>query len=309
MIYTPNKLNPLHFALSFGNIEASQLLFDQFWEQKSDNNFTSLHAALLGDLHKIVDIIHEKSGKQQEIITKFGNSALIFAAQSNSSYLNNYISTITLQNLQGATALHISVKNGHFQQILLKEARIQDNNGFSALHYAAQINNEMAICNLVDKEGDLVNMKGDTALVIACKYQQPYNLLLNQTMIKNNLGQFALLIAIQNKFPITALLEEKSLRGRLQETPLMVAAQCANKQAVNMLISEQKKLRDINGCAASMYALQNGHYTIFKQIFKEEADLSLCFRCSSICLELKCEQTILDLINRTRRKLEQQLLE
>ncbi|TNJ26389.1 Ankyrin repeat protein 2 [Giardia muris] len=151
------------------------------------------------------------------------------------------------RNEQGWTALMYAAREGKEECVWLlmdKEARMQKKDGFSALMVAAMNGHVECVRLLMDAEAGLRNKDGRTALHIAAdagRSQCVEVLIPSEATLVDHTGQTALMeAAVRGREECVALLVEKELgfQDKWGWTALMYAANAGNADCVSHLLGE-----------------------------------------------------------------------
>ncbi|TNJ30592.1 Ankyrin repeat protein 2 [Giardia muris] len=179
-----------------------------------------------------------------------------------------------LQNAQLLTALMHAVIHDQPQCIepLLREVRMRDIFGRTALMYAARTGHNRCTKLLVEQESGLTDDGGWTALIQASALNEdpPDELIRAEAGYLDRKGNAAIVYASLNR---NAALVNKLIpyeREALGVTSLMAAAAAGDHKALLQALSEGATLRDVHGKTALMYAASSGSLECVRELLSVE---------------------------------------
>ena len=187
----------------------------------------------------------------------------------------------------GTTPLMTAAAAGDLQlaKSFLSQARMSNNDGMTALMFAAEANSVPVVDLLLELEGGMINNFGETALMIAaeCNNMEVTGYLVEREGgMKRPDGSTALEIALlRGHFSVAEVLTgieglnvgDANTENR-RMTELMTAAKENNIVRVWSLRPLQSGLVDQEGCTALMFAAQKGHAEIVRILLEKEAGIS-----------------------------------
>lgn len=179
-----------------------------------------------------------------------------------------------LQNAQLLTALMHAVIHDqpHCIEPLLREARMRDIFGRTALMYAARAGHNRCTKLLVEQEAGLTDDGGWTALIQASALNEdpPDELIQAEGGYLDRKGNAAIVYASMNR---NATLVNKLIpyeREVLGVTALMAAAAAGDHKALLQALPDGANIRDIHGKTALMYAASTGSLECVQELISVE---------------------------------------
>ena len=267
-------ITPLMRAAEKGDLEKVKLLIDQECSMQNNQGKTALmYAAESGHIDCVKFLISYEVGMQDNE----GNSALMYAAQ------------VGISNMQICFAynkMDSAAKEAHKERytkcvelLVPHEAKMQNNEGVTALMYAAKCGNNEAVNALVPHEAGRRDRKSRTALInaIDCGRSNISPLLLSAEMcIKDAHDKTVLMYAANfNLMPI--ILQCREILAKQQRddgrTALMIAAKHGWTDAIEALIPYEAKMQDNTGLTALMVAIKSDKKSAVDLLIPHEAKM------------------------------------
>lgn len=196
----------------------------------------------------------DKFQQKQQMKSEDTDSPLIKAAEiGNYDAVKQNLGHIGKQGSEGRTALMFAAGNGHTKciKLLVKEARMKDQQGLTALMYAVINKYKDTTLVLIKDEAGMQDNQGFTALMHAT--------------MSNSIDMVSILI----KKAAGKELKKQNIRG---ETALMLATQYWNSEIADHLIKEAR-MANIDGSTALMYAAKSGNVNYVKLLVSKEAGM------------------------------------
>ena len=158
---------------------------------------------------------------------------------------------------------------------LIEEAQMQDENGWTALMWAAYNGHLEVVAELAKYELHIKNTKGETALMKATQKSQTEcaKALLEESKEQNIDGLTGLMMAsISGNTEMVEILKgtETHIVSNAKQTALINAAANNNLEAVKLLL-EEAKMQDEDGWTALMWAARRGHAQVVELLVQHEA--------------------------------------
>lgn len=195
-----------------------------------------------------------KFQQKQPMKSESTDNPLIKAAEiGNYDAVKQNIGHIGKAGSAGCTALMFAAGNGHVKciKLLVKEARMKDQKGLTALMYAVMNRNKDTALALIKDEAGMQDNQGFTALMHAA--------------MDNNVEMVSILI----KKAAGKELKKQNTKG---ETALMLATSYWNSEIAEYLVKEAR-LVNTDGSTALMYAAKNGNVNYVKLLSPKEAGM------------------------------------
>lgn len=252
----------LMLAALVDNLRAARLFFGKEWGLKDTCGRSALMFAGIGGHTSIATLLwpREKNMRDREgrtaimYATVYGNLdvvKLLVAAEGQSEDLAGWTAIIYAVVSWQHDVLDFLVENCHS----LTQKTI-----YTALQYASIIGNYHAIESLLTKEGRIYTCDGETALILAAKY--------NRLSELNRCKASA--TAIQR-----LCVEEAAMVDMNQRTALMHAVLKGDREAVSLLQPLEGGLVDKEGKSALYYALEKEDLDIAHQLYSQEKHLNV----------------------------------
>ncbi|TNJ28615.1 Ankyrin repeat protein 1 [Giardia muris] len=200
----------------------------------------------------------------EELRTGWPTTLMKVAAEGSDEGVKKHLFLAGLQDNEGKTALMFAAEAGHLEcvrQLIEKEGRMRDNQGRTALMYATAHNRIECCHTLLKVEGRFSTnsqhrYKGTTALMVAAR---------------NNFTDLVKLLVV----------EEGAITRDDGVTALMQAAQANAVDSIKLLLTKEAR-RSTNdefihgpGYTALMFAVSNGNYEVARILAKHEGTMQL----------------------------------
>lgn len=211
------------------------------------------------------------------------------------SIISSVEERVPFMKLVGVCKMNI---NGHIIEVNKQERFAFDSNLLEAtrLGYSKAVEFLISLVTNIDYQ----NEQGQTALIIACEYQQ---ILLVQMLLQANAsvnltmsdGSDALIIAsLHGHYKLVKLLINNGANCHYQRkdgwTALMVACSSGKIKIIKLLLEENSdpNVQTLNGETAFMIACSNGHMNVVELLLKEKIDLNVKMNDGSTAFMLAC---------------------
>lgn len=259
----PNSgITALMLSAFVDNLRAVRLFFGKEWGQKDKYGRSALMFASIGGHIDIATLLwpREKNMKDKE-----GRTAIMYAT------IHGHIDIVKLlvaaegqsEDLAGWTAITYAVVSwqSDILDFLVENHHVLTQKAmYTALQYAAIIGNYRAIESLLNKEGRIYTHDGETALILASKYNRISEL----NRCKDSVS------AIQR-----LCVEEAAMMDVNQRTALIYAVLKGDREAVSVLHPLEGGLVDKEGKSALYYALERGCLEIAHLLYSQEKHLKI----------------------------------
>lgn len=252
----------LMLAALVDNLRAARLFFGKEWGLKDNYGRSALMFAGIGGHTSIATLLwpREKNMRDREgrtaimYATVYGNLdvvKLLVTAEGQSEDLAGWTAIVYAVVSWQHDVLNFLVENCHS----LTQKTI-----YTALQYAAIIGNYYAIDSLLNKEGRIYTRDGETALILAAKY--------NRLSELNRCKASATVIQ-------RLCMEEAAMIDINQRTALMHAVLKGDREAVSLLQPLEGGLVDNEGKSALYYALEKEDLEIAHLLYSQEKHLNV----------------------------------